>query len=65
MSSTEQTQFDERVAEFLEATSGMSFIPKHAKKLYDTGEYEELERFMSETEANLSMEHFHNADALC
>ncbi len=56
------TAFLERVASFIDDTDGMSYIPKHAEQLLANQDYEKLESFMNEVEAELSQEHFHNYD---
>lgn len=56
------TAFLERVASFIDDTDGMSYVPKHAEYLLEKQDYEKLESFMNEVEAELSQEHFHNYD---
>jgi hypothetical protein len=64
MSHIANTNFFERVAEFIDEHEGMSYIPKHAEKLWQEERYEELAKFMNETDASLSQEHFHNYNLL-
>lgn len=62
MSNSKQTIFEERYYDFLESVSGMSHIAGQAERLFNAREYEKLERFMREVDAQLGLEDLYGAN---
>lgn len=61
MSVEVNTAFLERVADFIDNTDGMSYIPRHAAQLLKNQDYEELDTFMNTVNADLAQTEFHSS----
>ena len=64
MSQTYNTQFFERVADWIDNHEGMSSIPKQAEKYLNDMEYEKLQNYMNRVDRGLSQEYYYSNNIL-